>query len=118
MHSIRKLQLMDKILQLSKTVKEIKPRNYEEALLATERLIYLSNIHELKEFLIDRKCQGRKPGIIVESPHTDPTTGMMQDVFYMPNEAKYNQEILDMLKKQEIIPDDSTQDDYDFILRK
>ena len=117
----RKQELKDKVNILWNTVKntkEAQPRNMEEAEAEIEFAIYQGNIIRLKEYLIDRNCQGERPKLIVSSPHTDPETGETDDVFYMPNEPKYNQEILDMLKKQQLIPDDSTKDDYDFLLRK
>ena len=55
---------------------------------------------------------------MVESPHTDPLTGDTDDVLYMPINGpggKYYQEMLDMLKRQQFIPDDSTLEDYDFL---
>lgn len=93
-------------------------RNLEEAMAEFNELIYAVNVRHLKDFLIDRNGKGEKPDLIVESPYTDPRTGLIEDRGYMPNEPKYNQEILDMLKKQQLIPEDSTIDDYDFLLRK
>ena len=105
----RKQELKDKVYSLSKTVKETneKPRNLEEGVAQIERWIYMANIITLREYLIDRNCQGERPKLIVASPYTDPETGLIEDRVYMPTEPKYNQEILDMLKKQQLIPDDS-----------
>jgi hypothetical protein len=76
----------------------------------------MANIHALNEFLINGKCEGQKPRLIVESPYTDPKTGLIEDRIYMPyNEPKYHQHMLDMLKKQQLIPDDSKLNDYDFL---
>jgi hypothetical protein len=112
----RKKELKDKVAYLVKTVHEIKPRNRQESLAAVERMIYMANIHQLKEFLIDSNCEGQKPRLMVESPYTDPNTGLIEDRIYMPyNEPKYHQHMLDMLKKQQLIPDDSKLDDYDFL---
>jgi hypothetical protein len=112
----KKKELKDKVAYLVKTVHEIKPRNRQEALAATERMIYMANIHALNEFLIDGNCEGQKPRLIVESPYTDPKTGLIEDRIYMPyNEPKYHQHMLDMLKKQQLIPDDGKLDDYDFL---
>ena len=117
----RKQELKDKVYSIWKTVKEIKeqkPRNMEEGVEEIKRIIYKGNINTLREYLIDRNCQGERPKLIVESPYTNPKTGETDDVIYMPTEPKYNQTILDMLKKQQLIPEDSTKDDYDFLLRK
>src|SRR5919199_339969 len=112
----RKKELKDKAAYLVKTVHEIKPRNRQESLAAVERMIYMANIHQLKEFLIDRNCEGQKPRLMVESPYTDPNTGLIEDRIYMPyNEPKYHQHMLDILKKQQLIPDDGKLDDYDFL---
>jgi len=112
----RKKELKDKVAYLVKTVHEIKPRNRQESLAAVERMIYMANIHQLKEFLTDRNCEGQKPRLMVESPYTDPNTGLIEDRIYMPyNEPAYHQHMLDMLKKQQLIPDDGKLDDYDFL---
>jgi hypothetical protein len=112
----RKKELKDKVAYLVKTVHEIKPRNTQESLAAVERMIYMANIHQLKEFVIDRNCEGEKPRLMVESPYTDPNTGLIEDRIYMPyNEPMYHQHMLDMLKKQQLVPDDSKLDDYDFL---
>jgi hypothetical protein len=112
----RKKELKDKVTYLVKTVHEIKPRSRQESLAAVERMIYMANIYQLKEFLIDRNCEGQKPRLMVESPYSDPKTGLIEDRIYMPyNEPTYHQHILDMLKKQQLIPDDTKLDDYDFL---
>jgi hypothetical protein len=112
----RRKELKDRVAYLVKTVREIKPRSRQESLAAVERIIYMANIHQLKEFLIDRNCEGQKPRLIVESPYTDPKTGLTEDRIYMPyNEPKYHQHMLDMLKKQQLVPDDAKLNDYDFL---
>ena len=115
----RKKELKDKVAYLVKTVHEIKPRNRYESLAAVERMIYMANIHALNEFLIDESYEGQKPRLIVESPYTDPKTGLIEDRIYMPyNEPAYHQHMLDMLKKQQLIPDDSKLNDYDFLFER
>jgi hypothetical protein len=112
----RKKELKDKVAYLVKTVHEIKPRNRQESLAAVERMIYMANTHQLKEFVMDRNCEGEKPRLMVESPYTDPNTGLIEDRIYMPyNEPMYHQHMLDMLKKQQLVPYDSKLDDYDFL---
>src|SRR5919202_5324705 len=112
----RKKELKDKVAYVVKTVHEIKPRSRQQSLAAVERMIYMANIHQLKEFLIDENCEGQKPRLMVESPYTDPNTGLIEDRIYMPyNEPEYHQHMLDMLKKQQLIPDNSKLNDYDFL---
>jgi hypothetical protein len=109
-------ELKDKIDRLAKTVREIKPRNREEAMAAMERTLYMANIHALKVFLIDRNCEGEKPRLIVESAYTDAKIGIPEDRIYLPyNEPKYHQDMLDMLKKQQLVPDDGKISDYAFL---
>lgn len=113
----RKKELKDKVKLLSKTVREIeKPRNRQETAAYIMRQIYMENIQSLKEFLVDRVSKGEKPRLIVESPYTYPETGLTEDRIYMPRTTEYHQEKLDMLKKQQLIPDDgSTIEDYGFL---
>jgi hypothetical protein len=76
----------------------------------------MANIHVLKEYLIDRNCQGEKPELVVEWSYTDPETGLTEDRAYLAyNEPKNHQNILDMLKRQQLVTDDATIDDYDFL---
>ena len=86
----------------------------EAAVLQT---IYMSNVNELKEFLIDRNSKGERPNLIISAPVTNPETKLMEDRYFMPQDPEYNQEVLDSLKKSRIIPEDSTVNDYDFILK-
>jgi hypothetical protein len=114
----RKKELKDKVERLAETVQEIDPRNkdLEETITAVVRMIYIANIHTLKEFLVDRNCEGEKPRIIVESPYTRPGSDHPVDVMYMPhNIPEKHQVILDMLKKQELVPPDATIESYDFL---
>ena len=112
----RRKELKDKVGRLAKTVREIEPRNRQETMAAMVRILYLANIHALRTFLVDRDCQGEKPRLMVESPYTPPETGIPEDRIYLPyNEPKYHQDMLDMLKKQQLIPDDSTIEDYAFL---
>jgi hypothetical protein len=53
----RKKELRDKVTYLLKTVHEIKPRSRQESLAAVERMIYMANTHQLKEFVMDRFSQ-------------------------------------------------------------
>jgi hypothetical protein len=83
---------------------------------AVERILYIANIHALKEFLVDRDCKGEKPRFMVESPYIVPETGVPEDRVYLPyNTPKYHQEMLDMLKKQQLIPQEATIENYDFL---
>lgn len=111
----RKQALEDKVTELSKTVHEINPHNREEALAAFERILYLVNIRALKEFLVDREGKGKKPELIVASPYTPPETGIPEDRVYLPKPTEYHQETLDMLKKQQLVEQDATVEDYDFL---
>jgi hypothetical protein len=112
----RRKELKDKVGRLAKTVHEIEPSNRPETMAAIDRILYLANIHALKEFLIDRDYKGEKPRIMVESPYTPPETGIPEDRVYLAyNIPEYHQEMLDMLKKQQLVPDDSTIEDYAFL---
>jgi hypothetical protein len=118
LEEVKKNQLKDKVDRLSKTVKQIEePHNKQEAMAAMDRLLYLANIRALKEFLVDRDCKGEKPKLVVESPYEVPETGITEDRIFMPRSNEYNQDKLDMLKKQLLIPDDnsSTISDYSFL---
>jgi hypothetical protein len=112
----RRKELKDKVGRLAKTVHEIKPSNRQETMAAMVRILYLANIHALKEFLIDRDCKGEKPRLMVESPYTPPETGIPEDRVYLPyNIPEYHQEMLDMLKKQQLVPQDATVENHDFL---
>ena len=110
----RKKDLKDKVAYLVKTVHEIEPCNRYESLAAVERVICMVNIRQL-EFLIDSNCEGQKPRLMVGSPYTDPNTGLIDRIYVPYNEPKYHQHMLDMLKKQQLIPDDGKLNDYDFL---
>ena len=76
-------------------------------------LVILTNIHSLIEFLGDRDCKGEKPRWLVESAYTPPETGIPEDRVYMPlNVTEYHQDMLDMLKKQELVQSDATIEEY------
>jgi|SRR5919197_5353006 hypothetical protein len=114
----RKKELKDKIYYLWRTVEEIKPpfSSREEAMAAMEGYLKIINVKQLKEFLIDRDCQGKKPELMVHSPYMDPESGITDDRVYLPyNIPEYHQVILDMMKKQQLVPDDSKIDDYDYL---
>jgi hypothetical protein len=118
---ICKKELKDKVARLAKTVKELKPyrgMSLEYSMSMVEPIMYVANIHALKEFMMDRNCQGEKPRFMTESTAINPETGGPEDRWYLPINGpggKYYQEMLDTLKKQQFIPDNSTLEDYDFL---
>lgn len=111
-------ELKSKVARLAKTVHDINPpeeSSLEEWVDAVIHGIYLANIYALKD-LIDRHGEGEKPRLIVESSGIPPKTGIPQDRIYMPhNIPEYHQVMLDMLKKQELVPDDAMIRDYEFL---
>jgi hypothetical protein len=76
-------------------------------------LVILANNHSLIEFLVDRDCKGEKPRWLVQSAYTPLETGIPEDRVYMPlNLTEYHQDMLAMLKKQELVPSDATIEEY------
>ncbi|HEY7570595.1 MAG TPA: hypothetical protein VH796_04420 [Nitrososphaeraceae archaeon] len=119
----RQQELIDKITELDKTVpNELvmpTPKSQEEAsrfaLEKTKHLLYLCVIKSLKEFLIERNCEGKKPEIIVSSPY-ETDYGTTEDRVYLPyNEPKNRQVMFDTLKQYQIITDNAVIDDYSFL---
>ena len=114
----RQKQLTQKVKELSKRIdpKEPSTQNFDEWLKFVENCLYKANIENLKEFLVDRKGQGEKPRLIVSTAYKNPKTGKLGDVLYKPDNTPENhQVILEELKKQQFIPDDSTISDYQFL---
>ena len=80
--------------------------------------MYMCNITALKEFLIDRDCQGDKPRFMTESTAVSPESGNLEERWYLPVndvEGEYYLEMLEQLKKHQFIPQDSTLNDYDYL---
>jgi hypothetical protein len=94
---------------------EPEPRDMEEAMEAVGRLIYVTNIRTLKEF-VNRNYKGEKPKLIVSTPYRGKNTGgELNDVWFMPVDPEYNQIAFDTLKNFSIVPEDSQLSDYAFL---
>ena len=48
----------------------------------------MSNVNELKEFLIDRNSKGERPNLIISAPVTNPETKLMEDRYFMPQDPE------------------------------
>ena len=83
----------------------------EEGIKYVNRMKYVSNISELKGFA-DRNYEGEKPRLFVSTPYKRKGDTELDDVWFMPDDPKYNQIAFDHLKKTGIVPEDSQLSDY------
>lgn len=115
---LRKQEFKDRINLLSKTVYDFEGRSkdVDEGVKQVDRLVFAAIIDVLKQFVIDRNFEGKKPEWLVSSAHTRLETGHTDDVIYLPrNEPKNHQVMFDILKNYGIVPEDSHINDYDFL---
>jgi hypothetical protein len=106
----------DRVNLLNKTIHERPPPKNNNDFI--KYMIHTANIGVLKEFA-DRNFEGEKPDWIAFNSYYDqqnPNNDTKEDRFYLPhNEPKNHQVMFDTLKSDEIIPDDSKIEDYEFL---
>jgi hypothetical protein len=115
---LRKQEFKDRINLLAKTIYQFEGRSKDvsERVKQVDRMVYDAIIDVLKQFVIDRNFEGKKPEWLVSSVHTRLETGHTDDVIYLPrNEPKNHQVMFDTLKNYDIVPEDSQINDYDFL---
>jgi hypothetical protein len=121
--SVNKQRLTDTIRLLHETVPEEldEPtiRSEDEAMRYSMKMVehamYFSTIQQLKEFLVDKRCEGKKPEILVSSAY-ETEYGTTEDRVYLPyNEPKNHQVILDTIKQYKMVPENATISDYSFL---
>jgi hypothetical protein len=139
----RKSELRNKVYKLWKSNVQDNEIDLEtidnEALAEAAALqqIMQHNIAELKKFLVDRDSHGKKPELILSVPKhftqkegikagfTDaytggppPREGFVEEFLQISHYPRDNQLVLEYLKKEGLVPEDSTTDDYEFLLKK
>ena len=115
---LRKQEFKDRMNLLAKTVYDFEGRSKDvgEGVKQVDRMVYAAIIDVLKQFVIDRNFEGKKPEWLVSSAHTRLEAGHTDDVIYLPrNEPKNHQVMFDTLKNYGIVPENSKINDYDFL---